>query len=110
MLAGSTGNRAQFASRSSRSPWNKPQSISSRCDPFSKRYFDPVTVPAAPRKLNLMLTERSPLELQAFLDRDRTAFAGAPGLALQSKQTQLALKRPSRTSRQAPRLRAPTLA
>src|SRR6266705_871407 len=39
----------QFRSRNSRRPWNRPQSISTRARSVSTRYFEPVTVPAAPQ-------------------------------------------------------------
>ena len=41
---------AQFISLSFLAPWNMPQSTMNRTSPVSTRYFDPVTVPAAPRK------------------------------------------------------------
>ena len=50
MLLGSTGNRAQFRRRSSFKPWNRPQSTRILCPSLSTRNFDPVTVPAPPKK------------------------------------------------------------
>src|SRR5512135_2512177 len=52
MLSASTGRGSQFRSRSSLRPWNNPQSTSRRCSPISTRYFDPVTVRAAPRNVS----------------------------------------------------------
>src|SRR6266404_1894409 len=43
------GGSCQLRSRNSRWPWNKPQSISARAPSDSIRYFEPVTVPAAPQ-------------------------------------------------------------
>ena len=48
--AGSTGSGSQLRRRSSWRPWKSPQSTSTRWPPASTRYFDPVTVRAAPRK------------------------------------------------------------
>ena len=50
MVAGSTGKGCQLRSRSAFSPWNWPQSTSTRRSPTVRRYFDPVTVSVAPRK------------------------------------------------------------
>ena len=47
-LSGGIGNCAQLRNRRSLSPWNRPQSTSTRVPPCSSRYFDPVTVRAAP--------------------------------------------------------------
>ena len=47
-----TGRSCQFRSRSSLSPWNKPQSTSTFAVPVSSRCFDPVTVCAAPRNVS----------------------------------------------------------
>src|SRR5215813_2994688 len=47
------GGSCQLRSRNSCPPWNKPQSISRRPRSDSIRYFDPVTVPAAPQKERL---------------------------------------------------------
>src|SRR5258708_4182014 len=43
------GGSCQLRSRNSRTPWNKPQSTSTCACPASIRYFEPVTVPAAPQ-------------------------------------------------------------
>src|SRR5258706_6303365 len=43
------GGSYQLRSRNSRTPWNKPQSTSTCACPASIRYFEPVTVPAAPQ-------------------------------------------------------------
>src|SRR4030095_7825885 len=51
--AGGNGASAQLRSRSSRGPWKRPQSINTRRWWFSIRYFEPVTVPAAPQKVML---------------------------------------------------------
>ena len=50
--AGGTGSGAQLRSRHAFSPWNSPQSTSTRACPEASRYFEPVTVPAAPRKVS----------------------------------------------------------
>lgn len=50
MVTGSTGNSAQFISRSFLPPWNMPQSTSTLARGVSTRNFEPVTVRAAPRK------------------------------------------------------------
>ncbi len=50
--AGGTGNGAQLRRRSSRSPWNMPQSTNIRWPPCSTSSRLPVTVPAAPRNVN----------------------------------------------------------
>ena len=42
---------SQFRSRSSFSPWNRPQSKSTRTPLCSSRYLEPVTVRAAPRNV-----------------------------------------------------------
>ena len=49
---GGTGKGSQFRSRSSFRPWNSPQSTSTRRPPCSSRYFEPVTVRAAPRNVS----------------------------------------------------------
>ena len=49
---GRDGNGSQFRSRSSFKPWNSPQSTSTRLSPCSTRYFEPVTVRAAPRNVS----------------------------------------------------------
>src|SRR5579862_6265487 len=51
MVAGSTVSLSQFRCRRSLDPSKSPQSTSSRLPSASNRYFDPVTVPAAPRKV-----------------------------------------------------------
>ena len=61
MLRGSTGNCAQFFKRSDLNPWNRPQSTRRRWVAFSTTYFEPVTVPAPPRKDNFRLTSASAL-------------------------------------------------
>ena len=43
------GGGAQLRSRSSFSPWNRPQSIKSCCPSKVTKNFEPVTPPAAPR-------------------------------------------------------------
>src|SRR5574338_1590284 len=48
--AGSTGGADQFRSRSAFTPWKRPQSTRIRAASVSTRYFEPVTVLAAPRK------------------------------------------------------------
>src|SRR5580704_10557386 len=53
--AGSTGGLFQLRCSSSFDPWNSPQSTSNRLPSASTRYFDPVTVPAAPRKVILAM-------------------------------------------------------
>ena len=52
---GSTGKRSQLRKRNALKPWNRPQSINNRWSAFSMRYFEPVTVPAPPRKDNRKL-------------------------------------------------------
>ena len=51
--------RNQLRSRRFLVPWNRPQSTSTRRLPCSTRYFEPVTVSVAPRKVSFMdrLTE-----------------------------------------------------
>ena len=49
------GRSCQFRSRSSLSPWNNPASTSTRVPFDSTRYFDPVTVRAAPRNVTLII-------------------------------------------------------
>src|SRR6266850_2571001 len=44
------GGSCQLRSRNSRMPWNRPQSTSTRARSASIKYFEPVTVPAAPQK------------------------------------------------------------
>src|SRR5262249_45363004 len=80
-VAGSTRGGAQFRWRNSLSPWKRPQSRSTRCAPSSKRCCEPVTVPAAPRKVSVALTrppafrERPPGRTGGgFLER-----SGVPG-------------------------------
>src|SRR4051812_13008873 len=46
---GANSGLSQFRSRSSLSPWNSPLSRSTCWPRCRTRYFDPVTVPAAPR-------------------------------------------------------------
>src|SRR5262252_5873171 len=45
----SNGSRSQLRRRSAFNPWNRPQSTSTRPRGVETRYFEPVTVPAAPR-------------------------------------------------------------
>src|SRR5579862_2545991 len=53
IVAGSIGSLSQFRCFSSFEPSNKPLSTSSFLPSASIRYFEPVTVPAAPRKVIL---------------------------------------------------------
>src|SRR5438128_1859720 len=59
--AASNGGSCQLRSRSSCPPWNKPQSIKTPARSVSIKYFDPVTVPAAPQNdsvgIRAMLTD-----------------------------------------------------
>src|SRR5689334_826645 len=55
MLLGSTGSGLKFRSFSSFVPWNSPQSTSSFLPAASTRYFDPVTLPAAPRNVSFAI-------------------------------------------------------
>src|ERR1700690_2093721 len=48
---GGTGGGSQFRCVSIFEPSKSPQSTSNRLPPASTRYFEPVTVPAAPRKV-----------------------------------------------------------
>src|SRR5258706_15074495 len=57
------GGSCQLRSRNSRTPWNKPQSTSTCACPVSIRYFEPVTVPAAPQN------ERDDIVLGLVLQR-----------------------------------------
>src|SRR5262245_59427408 len=52
-----TGNSGWFQLRwrSALSPWNIPESTSTRRPPASSRYWEPVTVRAAPRKVSLAM-------------------------------------------------------
>ena len=52
-VSGFSGSGLQLRRRSSFKPWNRPQSTSRRLPSASTRYFEPVTVPAAPRKVSL---------------------------------------------------------
>src|SRR5215510_775099 len=49
---GSTGNGSQFLKRNSFRPWNSPQSTRIDLPPISSRCLEPVTVPAAPKKVS----------------------------------------------------------
>src|SRR5438094_7397971 len=53
MLEGGSGSGFQLRRRSSFSPWNRPQSIIRRSPPASSAYFEPVTVPVAPRNCKM---------------------------------------------------------
>src|SRR5215475_1339777 len=55
MVFGAIGNGLKFRSLSSGEPWNIPQSTSSRLPAASTRYFEPVTVPAAPKNVNFAI-------------------------------------------------------
>src|SRR5918993_1340654 len=55
MLDGGTGNSAQLRSRSPFRPWNSPASTRTRVPFDSTRYFEPVTVRAAPRNVRLII-------------------------------------------------------
>src|SRR5690349_12706412 len=55
MLLGSTGSGLKFRSFNSFVPWNSPQSTSSFLPAASTRYFDPVTLPAAPRNVSFAI-------------------------------------------------------
>src|SRR5581483_4622549 len=48
---GSMGNGAQFFRRNCLNPWNKPQSTNTLLEPEVTKYFEPVTVPVAPRNV-----------------------------------------------------------
>src|SRR3984893_10789446 len=51
MVAGFWDKGDQFRAVSSFPPWKMPQSTSKRLPAASTRYFEPVTVPAAPRNV-----------------------------------------------------------
>src|SRR5262245_31296308 len=55
-----TGNSGavQLRRRSALSPWNRPESTSTRRPPASTRYCEPVTVRAAPRKVSRGMARR----------------------------------------------------
>ena len=53
IVSGGTAKRSQFRSRRCFSPWNKPQSTSTREPPISSTCREPETMPAAPRKVML---------------------------------------------------------
>src|ERR1700741_2358794 len=55
MVFGSTGSEFQFRCLRSSVPWNKPQSTSSFFPAASTRYFEPVTHPAAPKKVSFVM-------------------------------------------------------
>src|SRR5690349_9939375 len=55
MLDAGTGRSCQFRSRSSLSPWKRPASTMMRAPPDSTRYFEPVTVRAAPKKVSVIM-------------------------------------------------------
>src|SRR5262252_6648429 len=57
MVFGSTGRGFQLRSFSSFVPWNSPQSTSSFLPAASTRYLEPVTHPAAPRKVSFAIGE-----------------------------------------------------
>src|SRR5688572_30697389 len=57
---GLNGGSSQLRSRNSFSPWNRPQSTSTRALLVWTRYFDPVTVPTPPQ--NSILDNSSPPE------------------------------------------------
>src|SRR3954469_14916660 len=54
MLDAGTGRSGQLRSRSSLRPWNRPESTMMRVPLDSTRYFEPVTVRAAPRNVKLI--------------------------------------------------------
>ena len=51
MCRGAMGSGAQFFRRKCLNPWNSPQSTSTLVEPAVSRYFEPVTVPVAPRNV-----------------------------------------------------------
>src|SRR5512141_606703 len=71
MLAAGTGRGCQLRRRSSFSPWNSPQSTRTRRSFTSSRYFEPVTVRAAPRNVNDGI-----LALASPVWRGRPGFSG----------------------------------
>src|SRR5262245_43665545 len=69
MDAGSIGRGSQFLSRNSLTPWNSRQSTRTRRPATSSRCFEPVTVPAAPRKVREKVTfedNLDPLPVRAY--------------------------------------------
>src|ERR1700693_1819333 len=76
IVAGSTDRLSQFRCRNSLGPSNNPQSISNLLPCVSTRYLEPVTVPAAPRKVILgiwvPILDRRAGELVVFLRAFRT--------------------------------------
>src|SRR5262245_16727285 len=58
MDSGDTGNGSQLRRRRSFNPWKRPQSNRMRLPPCSSRYFEPVTVRAAPRKVSVATLAR----------------------------------------------------
>src|SRR5579862_2457244 len=70
MLDAGTGSGFQLRSLSSLSPWKSPQSTIRRSPPASTRYFEPVTVPVAPRKVRVatFCPLRFELDLGCFAD------------------------------------------
>ena len=55
--AGSTGKGRQFISRSRLTPWNNPQSTSTRAPAASTTNREPVTVSAAPQNVTRMVID-----------------------------------------------------
>src|SRR4051812_45218930 len=80
MVDGAVGSGCQLRWRSSLSPWKRPQSNSTRCDPVSSRCLEPVTVPAAPRNVSEIIHHQltqlpdRPIQDRIVMDAVSTLF------------------------------------
>src|SRR5258707_15811036 len=70
------GGSCQLRSRNSRMPWNNPQSTSTCACPVSIRYFEPVTVPAAPQKESVDMVLGLVLQRKQNIGIHRTCPSG----------------------------------
>ena len=107
-LGGRIGSSCQLRSRSSFSPWNSPASISTFDDPVSSRYFDPVTVRAAPRNVDAMARHsREKSDLAAGVPEEHRA-PGPSALAAPTRRSSPPSPWPCRSDRgRAPRSAPP---
>src|SRR5437588_12942631 len=86
-----TGMSCQLRSRSSLSPWNSPASTIRRAPFDSTRYFEPVTVRAAPRNVTRIISDLEAEDCSpAARGESLTAFDERciPGAALLLSQLQ----------------------
>src|SRR3954468_10068201 len=85
MVDGEVGSGCQLRWRSSLSPWKRPQSNSTRCDPVSSRCLEPVTVPAAPRNVSEGIEAALLNELVSRHCRDQSQLTQLPGDPIQDR-------------------------